>query len=176
MTLSSSTNRVSYNGNGATTAFSFPYLFYADADLTVIAVAADGTETTKTITTHYTVTGAENPAGGTVTMLTAPASGTKLVILREVDYTQELDLVDNDPLPAGSVEEVLDRQVMMTQQLKEAGDRALRFPRGDSSALTSELPPAAEPLGRGRVRAFAPRVGRDRPRGSECGRPCSTGS
>lgn len=143
MTVSSSTTRVSYNGNGSTTAFSFPYLFYANADLTVILVASTGTETVQTLTTHYTVTGAENPAGGTVTMLTAPASGAKLVILREVDYTQELDLVDNDPLPADSVERVLDQQVMMAQQLKEITGRSLRFPVGDSAALTSELPASA---------------------------------
>lgn len=143
MTVSSSTNRVSYNGNGVTIAFSFPYLFYATCDLTVTLVASDGTETVKTETTHYSVTGAADPAGGTVTMVTAPATGEKLVVVREVDYTQELDLVENDPMPADSLEERLDLQVMMAQQVKEIADRAIRFPKADSTSLTSTLPSAA---------------------------------
>lgn len=141
MTISSTTNRVSYTGNGATTAFSFPYLFYSNDDLTVILVTtATGAETVQTITTHYTVTGAGVGAGGTVTMLTAPTAAQKLVILREVDYDQQdFDPVDNDPFPAASVEQAVDYTVMMAQQVKEIADRALRFPRGDSTALTSEI-------------------------------------
>ena len=105
MTLSSTENRVSYAGNDSTTAFTFPYLFFADDDLTVILVDdITGVETTQTITTHYTVTGAGASAGGTVTMVTAPATDETLVIIREVPLTQGLDLVENDPFPSDLVE------------------------------------------------------------------------
>jgi hypothetical protein len=144
MTISSTTTRVSYTGNGATTAFSFPYLFYANDDLTVILITtATGAETVKTITTDYTVTGAGVGAGGTVTMLTAPTAAQTLLIIREVDYDQQdFDPVDNDPFPAASIEQAVDYTVMMAQQLNEVSARSLKFPKGDSTALTSTLPAA----------------------------------
>jgi hypothetical protein len=83
MTVSSATNRVSYNGNGSTTVFAYTFKIFDEDDLTVIIRAANGTETTKTITTHYTVSGVGNSGGGNVTMLTAPASGETLVIIRD---------------------------------------------------------------------------------------------
>jgi hypothetical protein len=52
MTVSSSQSRISYTGNGATTAFSFPYEFDAGSDLKVYK-----NSTLQTITTHYTVSG-----------------------------------------------------------------------------------------------------------------------
>ncbi len=76
MTISSTTNRASFSGNGVTTLFSFPYRFLVDADLVVIEkVTATGVETVKTLTTHYTVSGAGGANGGSITMLIAPASG-----------------------------------------------------------------------------------------------------
>jgi len=148
MTVSSSTNRVSYNGNGVTKAFSFPHLFYASGDLAVTLVAADGTETSQVETTDYIVSGARDPAGGTVTAVVAPAVGQKLVIVREVDFTQELDLVENDPLPADSLEQRLDLQVMLAQQVKELTDRSIKFPKADSTSLSSTLPAAANRAGK----------------------------
>jgi hypothetical protein len=57
MTVSSSTNKVSYSGNGTLTTFAYSFKIFDQDDLTVILRAADGTETTQTITTHYTVIG-----------------------------------------------------------------------------------------------------------------------
>ena len=70
MTVSTTTSKVSYSGNGSTTAFSVGFYFLANSHLKVIVRASDGTETVKTLTTDYTVSGAGNPSGGTVTMLT----------------------------------------------------------------------------------------------------------
>ena len=73
MTLSSTVNRTSTDGDGSAVNFSFPYLFFNQDDLTVILVnETTNVETTQTITTHYTVTGAGVAAGGTVIMGTAP--------------------------------------------------------------------------------------------------------
>lgn len=140
MALSSTTSRVSYSGNGSTTAFSFPYYFLADADLVVILKASNGTETTQTITTHYTVSGAGNTAGGTVTMLTAPASGTTLTIYRDPAVTQDLDLVENDPMPAEEIEERLDKLTMISQRAKDRLDRAVRLTDGFSASFDPKLP------------------------------------
>jgi len=117
MTVASSTSTVSYAGDGATVAFSVPYYFLADGDL-VVYVVVDSTSvpTIKTLTTHYTVTGAGNLAGGTVTMLTAPASGETIHIDRWVTPTQGVDYVENDDFPAETHEQALDRLTMLAQQ------------------------------------------------------------
>ena len=141
MTISTTTNRASFAGNGSTTAFATGFKFFANSDLTVILVVdSTGVETTKTITTHYTVADAGVDAGGTVTMVTAPAVGETLVIVRAQAYTQGLDLVENDPFPSESVEDQLDKNVIMAQQNDSALDRSLRQPAGDTADIDF-LPP-----------------------------------
>ena len=60
MTISSTTVRNSYSGDNSTTTFSYTFKIFQDSDIQVIIRSTDGTETIKTITTHYTVTGAGN--------------------------------------------------------------------------------------------------------------------
>lgn len=145
MALSSTGSRISYAGNGTTTVFSFPYKFQADEDLVVID-REDSTEdeTVKTITTHYTVTGATEEAGGSVTMLTAPATGHALTIYRDPEITQDLDLQDNDALPAEEVEDRLDKLTMISQRLSDRVDRSATLPEGLADSVDTTLPtPAA---------------------------------
>ncbi len=66
MTISSTTVKNSYAGDNSTTTFSYTFKIFQDSDIQVIIRSANGTETTKTITTHYTVTGAGNSGGGSV--------------------------------------------------------------------------------------------------------------
>lgn len=120
MTISSTVNRVSYTGNAVTTAFAFGYKFLENADLDVYL---DGT--LKTITTHYTVTGAGLDNGGTVTFLVAPASPLEVVIVRNPALTQGTDLVENDPLPAESLEDALDKLTIIAQRLDDRVDRSI---------------------------------------------------
>jgi len=148
MTVSSSTSRVSYSGNGSTTAFSVTYYFLDNDHLKVISRAANGTETVKTITTDYTVTGAGNPAGGTVTMLTAPLAGTSLVIVRNVPITQEVDYQGNDPFPAETHEEALDKLTQIVQQQQSAVDRSIKFAETDSTSLSAVLPASSVRAGK----------------------------
>lgn len=117
MTVASATSTISYAGNDSTTEFSFPYYFLDDGDLVVyIVVDSTSVPTIKTISTHYTVSGAGNVNGGTVTMLTAPATGETLHIQRWVTPTQGVDYVENDDFPAETHEQALDRLTMLVQQ------------------------------------------------------------
>ena len=143
MTVSSSTNKVSYAGNSSTTVFAYTFKIFDEDDLTVIIRAANGTETTKTITTHYTVSGVGNAGGGNVTMLTAPATGETLVIIREQDLIQELDIVPNDPFPADSVEAALDKLTFMVQQQQETLNRALKASKTTTISTTEFTQSAA---------------------------------
>ncbi len=135
MTVSSTTSKVSYSGNGSTLAFSVTFYFLASAHLKVVVRSSNGTETVKTLGTHYTVTGAGDPAGGTVTMLTAPASGETLVISRNVPLTQVTDYQANDPFPAETHEQALDKLTQITQQVQEELTRAIKL--SVSNTMTS---------------------------------------
>jgi hypothetical protein len=140
MTVSSSTAKVSYSGNGVTQAFAVPFYFLASSQLLVVLRSSSGVETTQVLGTNYTVTGAGVLTGGTVTMTAAPASGTTLVISRNVPLTQETDLQPNDRLPAETLEQSIDKLTMITQQIDETLDRAIKFPVSDSSSISPLLP------------------------------------
>ena len=144
MTVSTTTNRASYSGNGITDAFAYGFKIFADADLTVIIRSSAGVETTKTLTTHYTVSGAGTDSGGNVTFTTGniPASGETVVILRKLTLTQGTDYVANDPFPAESHEDALDRLTMIAQQHDEAIGRALKVSQTNVIA-TSEFTTSA---------------------------------
>ena len=128
MTVSTTSNKVSFSANGSTTVFAYNFKIFADADLTVIIRAADGTETTKTLTTHYTVSGAGSSSGGNVTFTSGntPANGETVVIQRKLTLTQGTDYVANDPFPAESHEDALDRLTFITQQIQEEVDRSIK--------------------------------------------------
>ena len=143
MTVSSTTNKATYSGNGTTTAFTVPFYFLEAADLQVILRSSAGVETVQTLTSQYTVTGAGVASGGTVTMLTAPASGTTLTVLRNVSPTQETDLLPNDRLPAESLETALDKLTMLVQQLDEESGRSIKLAATDSSSLVATLSPSS---------------------------------
>jgi hypothetical protein len=130
MTVSTTTNKIRYSGTGSQYIFPYTFKIFADADLEVILTSAAGVDTTKTLTTHYTVSGAGSGSGGNVTMITAPASGEYLTVKRNLDILQETDYVENDPFPAESHENALDRLTMICQQLNEAVDRSLKISVG----------------------------------------------
>jgi hypothetical protein len=135
MTLSTTTNRVAYVGNGVTTAFAVPFQFFDAADLIVKAVViATGVESLKALTTDYTVSGGAGSTG-TVTALVAPASTVKWMIYRDRTRTQALDLVAGDPLPAENTESQLDKIVMQVQRAHDLASRSLRQPEGDTTAI-----------------------------------------
>lgn len=142
MTISTTTSRISYNGNGVTTIFAVPFRFFANTDLVVqLVTVSTGASSTLTLGTHYTVTGADDDDGGSLTMVTAPAVGQRLVIRRVIPATQEVDYVAGDPFPAETHERALDRLTMLAQQGEEVNARALVFPAGDTAS--GEIPAVA---------------------------------
>ena len=145
MTVSSTTNRASASGDGSTHSFAYGFKIFADTDLTVIVRASTGSETTKTLNTHYVVTGAGEASGGTVLFKYnttsaggstsdahysatdyRPASGETVILLREQPLTQSLDMVANDPFPAAGFENSLDKLTFMVQQHEETLGRTFK--------------------------------------------------
>ena len=133
MTISTVQQRVSYSGDASTTAFSVPFRFLASSDLTVVLHDdALGTDALQVITTHYTVTGAGDDAGGTVTMVAAPAVGKTLVIFGDPDLTQLTDYTEGDPFPAETHETALDRLTLQQKRTRELAERTPTLPDGDT--------------------------------------------
>ena len=131
MTISSTTVKNSYSGNGTLDTFNYTFKIFADTDLQVIIRDATATETVKTLTTHYTVTGAGSASGGTIVFTAGniPTATETVVIRRAVPQTQAIDYIANDPFPAESHEEGLDRAMMTLQQLQEEVDRSIKLSR-----------------------------------------------
>ena len=138
MTISSTTVKNSYSGDGSTPSFNYTFKIFADSDLQVIIRSAAGTETVKTITTHYTVSGAGNTNGGSITFTAGniPTATETVVLRRAVPQTQAIDYIANDPFPAESHEEGLDRATMTTQQIQEELDRAIKLSRTNTMTST----------------------------------------
>lgn len=136
MTVTTQTNRASYDGNGVTTAFTIPFRILEATHVKVITrVVATGVETEKVYSADYTVSGADNPTA-TLNMNAAPATGTKVIVLRSVPATQEKDYVEGDAFPAESHEKGLDKLTMLLQQISEIIGRAIIVsPGSDATGL-----------------------------------------
>jgi len=150
MTISSTTVKNSYSGNGTLDTFNYTFKIFADADIQVIIRDASATETVKTLTTHYTVTGAGNANGGTIVFTSGNIpTGTETVVIRRASpQTQAIDYIANDPFPAESHEEGLDRSMMAIQQLQEEIDRSIKLSRTNTMTSTEFAVGATERAGK----------------------------
>jgi len=144
MTVSTSTTRKIYDGDGTTTTFPYTWKITDSSHLTVVHTNAAGTETTWSENTQYTVTGVDNGNGGNVVVESAykPATGTKLTIYLYVPFTQETDYEENDAFPAETHEEALDKLTRQNLYQEDVIDRCVKIPVSDSTSIDTELPSA----------------------------------
>jgi len=138
MTISSTTVKNSYSGNGTLDTFNYTFKIFANADIQVIIRDTAGVETVKTLTTHYTVTGAGAANGGTIVFTSGniPSATETVVLRRALPQTQSIDYIANDAFPAESHEEGLDRSMMAVQQLQEEVDRSIKLSRTNTMTST----------------------------------------
>ena len=138
MTVSSTTVKNSYSGNGSNNTFVYGFKIFANTDIQVTIRSSTGTETTKSLTTHYTVTGVGSASGGNVVFTSGntPSASETVVLIRNVPQTQAIDYIANDPFPAETHEEGLDRATMTTQQVQEELDRSIKLSRTNTMTST----------------------------------------
>lgn len=148
MTVANANRRIQYAGNGVTTAFPVPFPFPAATDLRVTRTLADGSEQLLLLNLDYTVSGAGSPAGGTLTMAAAPATGQSLTIKRVIARTQLVDYVPNDPFPADTHEAALDKLTMIAQEDGDELARAILVPDTDPARGAMTIPPMPGRAGR----------------------------
>lgn len=132
-----------YIGDGARTEFPFPFYFPVETDIQVILTDSGGTHTTQTITTHYTVTGEGDEAGGTVTMITPPASGETLTLRYNIAKTQEVDYSHGSSTSADLQEGALDKSSAINQEQDEEIGRAFKVGPTNLN-ITTEIEPSAD--------------------------------
>ena len=137
MTISTTIIKNSYSGNGSTTAFTYNFKITDDDDIQVIIRSATGSETVKSKGTHYNVAGVGNNSG-TVTFTSGNIpSGTETVVLRRsTPQTQAMDLIDNDPMSADTIETAHDKVTSISQELQEQVDRSLKLSRTNTMTST----------------------------------------
>ena len=138
MTISTTTIKNSYNGNGSTTAFNYTFKISAESEMQVIIRSSSGTETIKTLSSHYTISNVGNAGGGAVTFQSGhiPASGETVILRRVTAQTQAMDLIDNDPMSADTIETAHDKAIAITQELQEQIDRSLKLSRTNTMSST----------------------------------------
>jgi len=145
MTVSSTTTKNSYAGDSSTVAFSYTFKIFDEDDIAVILRDnATATETVQTITTNYTVSGVGNAGGGTITFVTAPATGKTVVLRRESAQTQTTDYTPNDPFPAEAHEDALDKLTFFVQEVQEELDRSIKLSRTNTMTSTEFTVGAAD--------------------------------
>lgn len=136
MTVSIETNKSGpYSCNGSTVSFPFNFRILDATHIEVIKTI-DGVDTTVS-PTAYSVTGVGNANGGTVVFNTAPLSDRTVTIIRNVPFTQPLDLENQGAFYAQTIEDALDLAVMRDQQIAGELDRAVKVPVG---GLGAEIP------------------------------------
>ena len=141
MTISSTVTTITYAGDAFTTAFPIPFYFLDNSHLAVTKVT--GVVVVSLILgTDYTLTGAGNLAGGTLTTTVPVAIGTNLVITRVVPIIQQDDYVSHNTFPAETMEKDLDYLTMISQQLSTsiaaiAGGATLTFQNIGASGASS---------------------------------------
>ena len=127
MTVSTTTNKAAYIGNGVATSFAIPFPFLEQGHLKAYQLL-DNVQTERT---DWTV------SNRNMVFATAPADGAQIVIMREVPMTQETDYRENEILPAETLERNFDKLTMQVQQLKEQADRAVTVDIFDNSNINA---------------------------------------
>lgn len=139
MTISSTTSRNDYVGNGSTSVYSYTFKIFLDADLLVTKKNLSNVESTLVLNTDYTVSGATNSGGGSITLLGGNlTSGYTLTIRRVRPLTQLTDIRNQGSFFPEAHEDEFDMLTMVDQQQQDEIARSVTLPE-------SVLPSAFDP-------------------------------
>ena len=144
--IGNSENRVSFNGNGTTTAFPYTFKILDRTDLKLLRVAKDGTETV--VEKDYYINldqsivyypgyapGQEPPEYDRPPVL---ANGERLVIYRDVPITQRSAF--DDRYPFSEIEKGLDKLTIIAQQLADGEKRGLKVSKSVITDIDTTIP------------------------------------
>lgn len=136
MSLSTTTSKIIYTGNGATTQWDIPFPFLRKEDIQVYRIDTNGEVTL--LTSDYQINEATR-------VLTYPLqtngvgpldAGAKLLILRNTPRTQSIQLMAQETVDASVLESGYDKAMMICQELEEKLNRCVQLPQGSSQQIT----------------------------------------
>ncbi|NIG20527.1 hypothetical protein F3J37_17780 [Pantoea sp. Al-1710] len=116
MTVSSTQSYVEYKADGVTATFTIPFYFLLNSDISVMLADSLGSISESVNGADFTVTGAGESGGGSLTFGTVTASGNTILIYRNPPVTQETKYYENGKFPAASHEAALDKLTMLIQE------------------------------------------------------------
>ena len=150
--IANNSPRVSYTvaADATQTSFAVSFEFFADADLNFIV---DGT--TKTLTTHYTVSGGDGSTGTITTTtgntVTGISGNSTVVITRDIALERTTDFPAQGSFQISSLNTELDRFTAIAADLNDKANRSLQLTDFDT-AVSLTLPVVA--TRKGKVLAF----------------------
>lgn len=120
MTISITSSACTYTGDGNTQVFEVKDgangIYFETASELTVTLRTDDAITTQSLGTHYTVSGAGS-AAGSITFLTAPASGATVRIERNTPRTQTLTLTNAGAFSAPAIMGALNKLTRITQDI-----------------------------------------------------------
>ena len=122
--------RIQYVADGTQTTFTYPFPIFAAAD---VEVWLDGSRQSS----GFSVDGAGNSAGGTVSFASAPAAGLLVTLRRQLVLRRTSDFQADGIIRAKTLNDEFDYQTMALQQVAEEIGRAVK--RSATSASTADL-------------------------------------
>ncbi|MBF8733111.1 hypothetical protein IRZ59_22020 [Pseudomonas guariconensis] len=143
MTVSTTASTTQAFPNGVTTVFPINYRFFAKTDLKVFWLKPGGTVHLLILDSEYTVQGAGNEDGGSITTVGTPLNGGTLTIARIMTATQLTSFRNQGEFFAEIHEDAFDKLVMLVQQAIDNQGRGLTVPVSDPVGLDLEMPGAA---------------------------------
>ncbi len=142
MSISSTTNKVNYTGNGSTDTYTYPFKIFSETDLIVTEkLISTGAETPLVLNTDYTVTDVGETSGGTIVLDAGNLPSTKKIyIRRKLTLVQSADIRNLGVYYASSHEDVFDKLIMMLQQIQFLCDQSIKLPETITSGFNTTLP------------------------------------
>lgn len=131
MAISSDVSSIQYVGNNSTvTAYPVPFQFFANSHLRVVVTASNGVQTSLSLGSGFTATGAGTGSGNVLTVA-AWDNTHRITIYREVPIVQTTSYAEGGDFPAASHERALDLLTMIVQQSQRRINRTLAVSESD---------------------------------------------
>lgn len=147
MTVTSPSQDITHATDGSTVTFPIPFYFISEKDIVVDRIDANEGVSQLVLGTDFTVSGAGDQNGGTLTTLSVQAAGFDLHIYRNIAVTQETQFQQNDPFPAKTNEKAFDKLTMICQQIASRQFNSIRYPLAEYSR-DGTLPGAPDRAGK----------------------------
>ena len=134
MTESSATASATFTGSGIAGPFPFSFKIFSDDELRVYkTVIATGVQALLTLTTDYTVSGAGNDVGGSITLVDAISSAYSLNIQTSPAIEQQTDIRNETGFFPDTIEDQFDRCIAIDKKQQVEINRSLKVPQGEAA-------------------------------------------